>query len=413
MTDVPDRALPGRWSGAYVAVVYSGPQGPDPARRQIITHDCLDVPTRGRPNHVFGTTLDSADFDHDGYDDLVVGGQDGGFNGAGHATVTIVYGSANGLTGRSVELAAGAVEGYFGTVAIGDFDGGGALDIAATQGSFGDLYVFRDVVDRPVAAERSGLIKRPQDGRGAEDSYESLQVADFNADGRSDLAVLIVWRSQGERDHQWGELRLGGPQGLSGRATVFGRGRAGLRAMAGDVTGDGRPDLVMWDEGPSMSLVPGTSIGLGTPQRFTVPLPAPVRTDQPPGGLPAVPTTPGFTVGDVTGDGIADIVVAEAGKVALLPGGVRRGQAEVIDTDALPGHAVAPRGWVGGGLSAGDLTGDGRPELTIGYPEWTTPAGGRVYVLPGGRMPGAMTISAAQLGLTQRPNGGFGQILLP
>ncbi|MWK38579.1 hypothetical protein GEV43_34085 [Actinomadura sp. J1-007] len=83
------------------------PQGPDPARRQIITHDCLDVPTRGEPTMEFGTTMESADFDHDGYDDLLVGGHSEGWGETGLYRIpraTIVYGGAHGLTRRAVEL---------------------------------------------------------------------------------------------------------------------------------------------------------------------------------------------------------------------------------------------------------------------------------------------------------------------
>ncbi|MGI5166529.1 hypothetical protein ACQEU3_19460 [Spirillospora sp. CA-253888] len=415
MTDMPDRALPGKWSGAYVAVIPSGPHGPDPARRQIITHDCLDVPTRGKPNHTFGTALDSADFDHDGFDDLVVVGQDGGYNGLGDATVTIVYGSANGLTGRAVELIASGTGSFFDKVAIGDFGGDGELDIVATPGAFGDLHLFRNVVDRPVAVERSRLIRRPPHGRGAEDSYESLQVADFNADGRSDLAVTVEWRTQAERNHDWGELRLGGPRGLSERATVFGRDRIGLESMAGDVTGDGRPDLVMRGRGRAMSVAPGTSTGLGAPQRLPLP-PTPEPLDPGPEKPPLNSgTAPGLTVGDVTGDGIADITVTENGQITVLPGGprgVRPAQAERVDKDGLPQPAGSDLRQIGG-LSVGDLTGDGAPDLVIGVPEWSTRAGGRLYILPGGRVRDATTISGAQLGLTQRPNGGFGLVLLP
>ncbi|MEW2354877.1 FG-GAP repeat protein [Spirillospora sp. NPDC029432] len=415
-TETPDSTLRGTWSGAYVAVVHSGPQGPDPSRRQIITHDCLDVPTRDKPNYVFGTTLGSADFDHDGYDDLVVGGLDGGFNGQGRSIVAIVYGSANGLTSRTVELVSDTVRGYFSNLAIGDFGGNGELDIVATTSSREDLYFFRNVVDRPVAAERSGPVKRPPHGRGAEDSFQSLQVADFNADGRSDLVVMAHWMTQGEKDEKWGELRLGGPKGLSDRATVFGRDRIGLRSMAGDVTGDGRPDLVMGDdfrtEKRTMFVAPGTSTGLGAPRAFTIPIEVASR-DRSPDQAASLEAAPGFTVGDVTGDRIAEVTVAAAGKIAILPGGrggVRPGEATIITRDDLP---QGPPRWIGDGLSTGDLTGDGKPELTVGAPEWSTRAGGRVYLLPGGRPRGATTISGAQLGLTQRPNGGFGQILLP
>lgn len=415
MTDVPGKALPGEWSGAYVAVIPSGPHGPDPARRQIITHSCLDVPTRGKPNYTFGTTLDSADFDRDGYDDLVVAGQNGGFNGLGDAAVTIIYGSANGLTSRAVELISSGTDGFFDKVAIGDFDGNGELDIAAAPGAFGDLHLFRDVVDRPVAVEQSRLIRKPPHGRGAEDSLESLQVADFNTDGRSDLAVMVKWSTQGERSYDWGELRLGGLGGLSERATVFGRGRVGLESMAGDFTGDGRPDLVMRDPGAAMSVAPGTSTGLGAPQ--SLPLPPTPEPLNPGAGAPPLNSgaAPGFTMGDVTGDGTADITVTENGTVAVLPGGpggARPAQAEILNKDSLPEPAGSDLRQIGG-LSVGDFTGDGTPDLLIGVPEWSTRAGGRLYILPGGRARDATTISGTQLGLTQRPNGGFGLVLLP
>lgn len=410
-----DRTPPGKMSGAYLAIVPSGPHGPDPARRQIITHDCLDLPTCGKPNYTFGTSLASADFDRDGYDDLVVGGQDGGYHGPGDAAVTIIYGSANGLTSRAVELIASGTRRLFDEVAIGDFDGNGELDIAAVPGAFGDLYLFRNVVDRPVAVERSRLIRRPPNDGGAEDSLDSLQVADFNADGRSDLAVMIKWITEGEPTLGWGELRLGGPRGLSERATVFARNRIGLDSMAGDVTGDGRPDLVMRDGGKAMSVVPGTSTGLGAPHSFSLP-PIPEPRDPGPAAPPLTPAEMArLTLGDLTGDGIADVAVTENGQVGLLPGapgGVRPARFQILDKDGLPKPAGSDLRDIGG-LSVADVTGDGTPDLVIGIPEWWSRAGGRLYTLPGGRVRDATTISGAQLGLTQRPNGGFGAVLLP
>lgn len=421
----PDAKVNGKWAAGYVAVVYSGPQGPDPAGRQIITHDCLDVPTRGEPTMEFGTTMESADFDHDGYDDLLVGGRSEGWGESGVYWIpraTIIYGGASGLTRRAVELRTPPnTLSDFDSLAIGDFDGNGRFDVVATGGFIPRLLFFRDVVDRPVPAVETAPKLIVPNERGAEDAFHSLRVADFNADGRSDLALMVHWLSQGEENHYWGELRLGGPRGLSDRATVFGRDWVGLYATTGDVTGDGRPDLVMRDRNdvpkPQMSVVPGTSTGLGARQGFTSPIT--VGSVDRPGNLDyaeSLEAARGFTVGDVTGDGTEDLAVAGDGKIAVLPGGpggVRPGEADIIDGQDLPRPSGSDLRWVGDGLSVGDLTGDGKPDLTVGVPEWTTRAGGRVYVLPNGRVQGATTISGAQLGLTQQQDGGFGQLLLP
>lgn len=420
MTDMPDRKLSGRLAGAYVAVVYSGPQGPDPSRRHIVTHECLDVPTREKPNFTFGTSLGSADFDHDGYDDLLVSGQDGGYNMLGPPALTIVYGGPNGLTSRAVEMFLGGKEeqGYFDSVAIGDFDGGGDLDIAATQGAFGNLYLFRDVVDRPVAAERSELIKSPPDVGEPDDSFDSLRVGDFNADGRADLVVMVDWLSEAEPRYRWGEVRLGAPEGLGGRASVFGMNRTSLETRVGDVTGDGRPDLVMLDEAErTISVAPGTSTGLGDLRKSAMPFePVKERMDGPEGSPDMTTALIGFAVGDVDGDGTADVALADGGRIAVLrggPGGIRSEKTYIIDTASLPHPSGTHPRLNHGSLSIGDLTGDGKPALIVGDPEWRTPAGGRLYILPGGRATGATTISGAQLGLNQRPMGGFGRVLLP
>ena len=228
-----------------------------------------------------------------------------------------------------------------------------------------------------------------------------LAAGDFNGDGKLDLAVG-AHRGDGLGDSKpdAGEVHvLFGPLASGTRDLATDKGEVvvvgadafdtmGWAVAAGDLNDDGIDDLVLgapFADGPT-----GARSGAGEVQVLLGPLP--------PGGLIDLSFRPGdlvvhgrarshgvgysVAVGDVTGDGIGDLVFgaprsdgpdglrAGAGAAHVLAGPFARGPARrVVDlatsmSDAVM-HGASPGDQVGAAVAAGDLDGDGRADLVV------------------------------------------------
>ncbi|MFJ9678648.1 VCBS repeat-containing protein [Streptomyces sp. NPDC101194] len=278
------------------------------------------------------------DFNGDGYPDVAVG--------APMATV----GKARG---------AGAVSVLFG--------GPGGLSSARKQ-----------VLTWP---DRSGIDK-PADARYG----TNLRSADLNGDGYADL-VGRLWATTPDGDKGTVlAVNWGGASGLSKNATVLApvpgdQGDATGDLAVGDVDGDGVADIAVGDVRRGGHVLHGPVSRTGRWSRvssFTVD-----GTD--------VLDTSDIAIGDVTGDGVGDLVILGFGPsdpwqqhTYLLTGG-RSGFSAPVEIKDADGAGV-------GGTSVGvaDLDKDGHGDIVIGRGnEWSqadTPVkkGGALFVSYGG-----------------------------
>ncbi len=332
-------------------VLYGGETGVTNAGADRIFQGYNQIPGTMENNEVFGAAVAVGDFDGDEFDDVAVGAPAAtvdGHRGAGE--VVVLYGSAEGLLPATAVLLEGLARenaDLFGaSLVTGDFDGDG--DDELVVGAPGEAIAGRPVAGAVTVFDGSpdGLGPTPReiaahtaDVAGSPEAGDRLGVSvaagDVNGDDRDDLAVGIP----GEDTPGIGAgptpdagavlVLLGRPTGLRGAGSVE------LAADTPVVAGDGRPMDQL-----------GTTVA----------------------------------VGDVHGDGFADVAVGaigrdvggalDAGVVLVLKGseaGVRPAGSRQITADTEGVAGVAQAGdRLASGLALGDLDGDGAADLLAG-----------------------------------------------
>ncbi|WP_432018067.1 FG-GAP-like repeat-containing protein [Streptomyces sp. 1222.5] len=306
------------------------------------------------------------DFNGDGYADLAVGapnGTVGGQSGAGF--VTVMYGGPHGLsTTRRTNLSrattgvpGSAVKGQaFGSqLSKGDLDGDGYADLVVGSSSTRDGAVV-------VWGGPHGL------SGGRSIPATSTQTADFDGDGRLDLAVFRAGFAPGDDPIGTTGTIWKGPlkrTGVPAAKTPLDPGHLKYIDVrdgdTGDINGDHRADLVVTeycgDGSYCSTLYLSGSTGL---KRVT---------DQHPEGDGAV------AVGDVNGDGYDDLLTGSENDSSVS---VMYGRAGGLggpgtwatfsqDSPGVPGSREEDDRF-GASIAVGDLTGDGIDDVAVGVP---------------------------------------------
>jgi len=311
------------------------------------------------------------DLDGDGRADIVAAAQDG---------VSILFGQSDGDTSARVRIDVGGSSEW---VVVGDFNGDGVPDIAATvrlaYPAFGwDLVVLIGTGDgtfqfpvksslsfQPgdvaagdlngdgrtdlIAIDRSSstIYSYLSDGLGAfrvaygqqiADIPRHPIVADFSGDGRLDLAFATEYGSPRFA------VATGNGDGTFGDP-VYQDAEAIYRLRSGDFDGDGLADVATLGNSSMLTVYYRNSDGTFSPSV-----------------MPGIDPGP-FSVADYNGDGIVDLLVSDApygGFLALL-GRTDR----TFDQKSSNGSPqIGPDGL------SGDVNGDGRQDLvlpTYGY----------------------------------------------
>ncbi|MFC8197856.1 FG-GAP repeat protein [Streptomyces sp. NPDC057298] len=394
----PAAGVGGKSGAGLVSVLYGSSSGIDTARRVVLTQSSAGVPGTPEAHDAFGSAVTSADLDGDGYADLAVGspGEDIG-NVVDAGGVTVLWGSARGLTGTSSWLESGTLgpssarESYGTGLTTADVDGDGRPELAHLDAE-GTLYVHDFSNSRTPAAPEQ-LHDLPSEN-GFRPS--GLTGADYDKDG---YAELVITGSEQQLEQREGRsiLLRGTASGLD-LDRSFGEGWVGA---SGDINKDGYPDLVLgspytlehgeWDLSAGAVFVRfGGPDGL-----FAGNTEAPDQVfEQGQGGIPGSSEVgddfgADLSLGDVDGDGYPDLAIGspgegigdlgDAGATWLLRGsaqGLRSAGVQTLnqDTAGVPGAAEAGDRF-GAQVRLIDSDRDGRAELVTTAPYENDSAG--------------------------------------
>lgn len=242
------------------------------------------------------------DADADGFADAAVRDQN---DEAATDRLHVYRGSASGLLPAS-DTVLTLDTSHFGVPAVsaGDVNGDGFGDLAVADGR--GLVIY--------AGSASGISPAPisitPPPAGIPPFLFGVHLVaggDVDGDGYGDVFA------DDNDQHVW--LYLGSPGGLSATpAWTLDRsntGRFALLLTAADLNGDGFADLVIQDFGPggtpqAFRVFRGSPAGLESPAAGT---------------LVVRPNLPSGTAGDVNGDGVPDLVTSEVTQLAFFPGG--------------------------------------------------------------------------------------------
>lgn len=247
-------------------------------------------------------------------------------------TAGVLLGQAGGTFAPATAYSTGASGAPFG-VALGDVNGDGRLDIVAVNSSTSTAGVLLGQAGGTFAAVVSY-------STGANSGPFRLALGDVNADGRPDIITANFGSNSAG-------VLLGQASGTFAPVVLYATGTNSFpnSAALGDVNGDGRADIVTANYGAATVGVLAGQAG-GT---FAAAV-----------SYSTGATTSPYAValGDVNGDGRADIITANSGSSTV---GVLLGQAGSSFAPVVTYSTGANSAPVGIALS--DVNADGRPDI--------------------------------------------------
>ncbi|MFF1809050.1 FG-GAP-like repeat-containing protein [Streptomyces sp. NPDC058251] len=331
-----------------VSVVYGSSSGLSTSRKQVLTwpgRDTSDTPATG-----YGSGLQSADLDGDGYADLLSSVGVAMMDVDDGCAVVVNWGGPKGLSAIPTTLAWSPSSEWHGQFAVGDVDGDKHPDLV-TPGADQWLSDHPDEPKEEDTTVRHGPFTRtggsPKKDYFTLDPRDSLQNAVFTAgdvtgDGIADLVVSTS--DPDEPDSRGTALFTGGKEGFTPRGWLKdtkGRLIGGEDVEIGDLDKDGYGDIVVghsvdsYDsdvelptKGGALGVVYGGPGGVSTIRK-------PVWINQDTAGVPGVGEHgdgmgSGLSVGDTNGDGYLDVAtglpgedfdgITDAGSVLVLRG---------------------------------------------------------------------------------------------
>jgi hypothetical protein len=303
------------------------------------------------------------DFNGDGAPDLVVAGDDTTVMPVERHTVRVLLGRGDGTFAPPSE--ASPVGTHTSGVVAGDFNGDGRLDAAVVDGGrLSEVYVLPGNGDGTF-----GPAQPSHAGAGAHAS--DIAVADFNEDGRLDLALAAA--------QAWTPYRSTAPP-MDGGVLLLGNGDGTFQderyiptgglpqhfVEAGDINGDGHVDTVFGQViiGPGDFAAPESRV-FGSVAFLDEPA-------RPPTTVPAAIT--GLKLADLNGDGRLDVAASAMGDF-MSTGAVACTLAGLGDGRFAAAKAHELQTTIATDIAVADFDADGRPDLAVAGddPRWGRP----------------------------------------
>ncbi|MFE7274180.1 hypothetical protein [Streptomyces sp. NPDC057623] len=375
----PGATVGGKAKAGAVSVVYGGSSGLKTSTRTLITQNTAGVPGTAEADDAFGTAVASADLDTDGYADLLIGAPGEDVDGdTNDGTVVVIWGAPSGLSGaRSVPNPFDTdLDRYGQSLAVGDVEVDGDLDLvigangpvqlAFINGPFTKSSAFQGGSGSGFPAPYSSAYGITSLSAGPVNAWQTNLVVHGRESDADAVTRLVTEPNVGNYTDWLQELP------------------AGYVSSIGDIDKDGYGDIAIGNEretsedpagakGGKVTVVYGGPAGVDSSR-------TPLVLTQDTAGVPGAAESGDrfgshVSLGDINGDGYADLAVgapgenAAAGSVTVLYGsasGLRTTgvQSFTQNTAGVPGTSEAGDRF-GARVLLADHSGDRRAELTV------------------------------------------------
>lgn len=285
---------------------------------------------------------------------------------------------------------------------VGDIDGDGRADLVRVHlGTGGQKVQF--TCGAKDNSGFSGPVQTLTDSPGSNQPQGLSLLADVNGDGKLDLVIaypkadkhtIEVYVALGGPDCSlgtWSDLLAHRVVRQFDQTKPFSADISKWRLLAADINGDGKSDLVLYDDGSdaqsrtlytALSTSSGTSVSFWFGNALTW---KPFSGGGHTGAFPTDHTFNGIIVADLNGDGYSDVLASWSGAPAYsYPGRSEQGQLTIMTAYGSPTglgtpseySELGPVRWPFLALRAGDINGDGLPDILLNFQGRTDPAGG-------------------------------------
>jgi hypothetical protein len=288
------------------------------------------LPAASYPAVSNAVSIVSADLNGDGHLDLAIAS----INDSGSKNIFLLFGNGDGTF---QPMTVYPVRGGADYLAVGDFNGDGKPDLAASSGATAGATVA------VLLGKGDGTFQPPVRYKVAYDA-NFVAAGDVNGDGKQDLVVTSAPLGSGSRGSDSVTVLLGNGDGTFQHGVEYLAGASPQAVGIGDFNGDGKADLAVADFSSGVTVLSG--IGQGA---FQQPVSFHVKD-----GASHTAT------GDFNGDGIPDLVTTGAninnGKGSLWLGN---------GDGTFQSPLTFPVGGGAGGMTVADFNGDGKADLAI------------------------------------------------